>query len=179
MARAAATRKPQPQPPSPWADLAQLRAALAVEDFPSALLTRLGGLARSKLSRSYLDRAGLRWPEWRLLTLIARFSPMAYPVLVQQSTMDKGQISLTIRTLAARRWVTLDGTDAPPAGATRRSARTIAITAAGREVIEQVLPDARRAQAQLLARLSEDDRVALHRLLRLTLGALETLPDET
>jgi len=160
---------------SPWRSPGPTGDGLEIDEFPSFLLSRLGSLAKTKLMRLYLDDAGLSWPEWRLLTILTRFSPTSYPAIVQLSTMDKGQISLTLRTLVARGWVTWTEETTDKMQSRRRPPRVVTITAAGRDVVGSVLPHARRAQMRLLTQLPRDDRVELHRLLRKTLEALENM----
>ncbi|HVV94759.1 MAG TPA: MarR family winged helix-turn-helix transcriptional regulator [Hyphomicrobiales bacterium] len=165
-------RRPAP-PASPWDAPGENGAHLAVQDFPTFLLERVSSLARRKLTRRYLEKWRLSLPEWRVLNLVALSSPTSFTAIAQRSTMDKGQISLTLRTLAARGWI-----DMPPNGAGRRAARTVTVTAAGRAVIAEVLPDARRRQMRLLDRLSAPERRQLHALLRKTAAILEAFDED-
>lgn len=160
---------------SAWRNPGANGELLHVQNFPTFLLSRLDSLARSKLTRAYLERARLSMPEWRLLTLIATLSPTTYPDLAQISTMDKGQISMTLRTLVARGWIKWDGAAVNDGARRRRPVRVIAITARGRTEINKIMPDARKMQLRLLELLEEDDRVQLHGLLQKMLIALEAL----
>ena len=159
-----------------WANPGANGERLGIEDFPTFLISRMESLARAKLTRSYLDGAGISMPEWRVLTILTRFSPTTYPALVQRSTMDKGQISLTLRTLVARGWITW-GEAAANTGdlKMRRGSRIVAITSKGRAAIRKVMPDARRAQMRLLSLMPREDRVVLHAMLCKTLAALEQI----
>jgi len=160
---------------APWLHPGPDGDKLEMEDFPSFLLSRLGSLAKVKLTRHYLDDAGLSLPEWRLLTIMARFSPTTYSAIVQRSSMDKGQISLTLRMLVARGWATWTEEAAAKERPQGRVRCIVTITAAGRKVIDGILPDARRVQMRLLAQLPQHERVELYRLLRKTLTALEEM----
>ncbi len=161
---------------SPWADPGVDGGRLGIEDFPTFLISRVESLARAKLTRVYLEGAGISMPEWRVLTILTRFSPTTYPALVQRSTMDKGQISLTLRTLVARGWITWDEAAANTGKLKlRRGGRIVAITSKGRAAIRKVMPDARRAQMRLLSLLPREDRVVLHAMLCKTLAALEQI----
>jgi DNA-binding MarR family transcriptional regulator len=164
---------------NPWRALGDAREALAIQEFPSFLLSRVGNLAKLRLTGIYLERAGLRLPEWRLLTILAHFSPTTYGTLVRRSTMDKGQISLTLRTLIARQWASWAEADEGKANTARgRPARIIAITPQGRAMIRKILPDARRIQTELLAQFTADERARLYVLLRKTLAVLEAFGGE-
>ena len=158
------TRKIDPQP---WRAPGRAGERLAVADFPTFLLERVASLARRKLTKAYLDRAGLSMPEWRVLNIVARDSPTSFTAVAQLSTMDKAQISLTLRSLAARGWIAM-----PPNGSGRRAARAVTITPRGKSVIDKVLPDARRAQMLLLDRLSLPERRQFHALLRKCIAIL-------
>ena len=138
-----------------------------MQDFPSFLLERVASLARRKLTKQYLDRWQMSMPEWRVLVIVDHFSSTSFTAIVQLSTMDKAQISLTLRSLAGRGWIAM-----PPNRSGRRAARVVTITARGRGVIAKVLPDARRAQMRLLDRLSAQERERLHALLGKTLAIL-------
>lgn len=151
-------------PPSakiqPWRAPGRQGEKLAVQDFPTFLLERIASLARRKLTKEYLDRWSMSMPEWRALNIVAHSSPTSFTAIARLSTMDKAQISLTLRSLAARGWIAM-----PPNGSGRRAARTVTITARGAAIIAKILPDARRAQMRLLERLSVQERRQFHTLL--------------
>jgi DNA-binding MarR family transcriptional regulator len=155
---------------SPWDAPGEDGENLAVQEFPTFLLERVTSIARRKLTKRYLDQWHLSLPEWRVLNIVALDSSTSFTAIARRSTMDKGQISLTLRSLAARGWIAM-----PPNGAGRRAARIITITAAGRATLAKVLPDARRQQMRLLDRLSPPERRRLHALLRKAEAILGTL----
>jgi DNA-binding MarR family transcriptional regulator len=184
MAGSAASRKIVPYPAasagsavSPWRDPGPGGEHLEIEDFPTFLFSRLATLTKSKIVANYLDRAKLSLPEWRLLTFVAIFSPTSYPQLAQRMAMDKAQLSLTLRTLVARGWVTWAEASAKDRSQ-RRAARIVTITPRGRATIRKIMPDARRAQMKLLDRLPREDRVELHRLLQKAVSILDGLETE-
>jgi DNA-binding MarR family transcriptional regulator len=158
---------------SPWDAPGEEGENLAVQDFPTFLLERITSLARRKLTKRYLDRWHLSLPEWRVLNIVALDSPTSFTAIAQRSTMDKGQISLTLRSLTARGWIAM-----PPNGAGRRAARAVTITAAGQAIIAKVLPDARSQQTRLLERLSLSERRQLYALLGKMMTVLDALDAE-
>ncbi|MGH6989955.1 MAG: MarR family winged helix-turn-helix transcriptional regulator [Stellaceae bacterium] len=162
----------------PWQGLGPLGDGLDVVEFPTFLLERAASLARKKLTRSYLDRWRLGLPEWRLLNVVARLPVTSFAEIARVSTMDKAQISLTLRTLAARGWVAVGESGAVRSVGARRPARAITLTAQGRAMIRKVLPDARRAQMRVLDALDDDERDQLYRLLRKAVVILDSLEDE-
>jgi DNA-binding MarR family transcriptional regulator len=160
---------------SPWRELGRAGERLAVQEFPTFLFERIASLAKRKLTKQYLDRWGLSMPEWRLLNIVARLSPTNFGAIMQLSTMDKAQISLTLRSLAYREWIAIGNAEPGRGERARRPSRVVTITAAGRATIRKVLPDARRAQTRLLAQLTAEERVRLYALLRKTLDTLNGL----
>jgi DNA-binding MarR family transcriptional regulator len=136
-------------------------------------LERVASLARRKLTKHYLDRWQVSAPEWRVLNIVAHSSPTSFTAIAQRSTMDKAQISLTLRILAAHGWIAM-----PPNGSGRRAARAVTITAQGSATIARILPDARRMQMRLLDRLSQGERRQLLILLRKSVAILEALDAE-
>jgi DNA-binding MarR family transcriptional regulator len=168
-------RIPRTSPPAAkvqsWGAPGRHGEKLAVQDFPTFLLERVASLARRKLTKQYLDRWQISMPEWRVLNIVARDSPTSFTAIAQRSTMDKAQISLTLRSLAARGWIAM-----PPNGAGRRAARAVTITARGRGTLGKILPDARRAQMRLLERLSAEERRQFHALLGKILSILVEEP---
>ena len=153
---------------NPWRAPGRAGAKLAVPDFPTFLLERVASLARRKLTKRYLDRWHVSMPEWRVLNIVARNSPTSFTAVARLSTMDKAQISLTLRSLVARGWIAM-----APNGAGRRAARPVTITASGRTAIRKILPEARRTQMKLLDRLLPAERRQLHALLRKLIVILE------
>jgi DNA-binding MarR family transcriptional regulator len=151
----------------PWRAPGPHGEKLAVQDFPTFLLERVASLARRKLTKQYLDRWQMSMPEWRVLNLVAFDSPTSFGAIAQLSTIDKAQISLTLRSLGARGWIAM-----PPNGSGRRAARAVTITARGAAIIAKILPDARRAQMRLLERLSAQERQHFHTLLCKVLAIL-------
>lgn len=157
----------------PWRTPGRGGEKLMVPDFPTLLLERVSSLARRKLTKQYLDRWEVGVPEWRVLNIVAHSSPTSFTAITQLSTMDKAQISLTLRILAARGWIAM-----PPNGTGRRTPRTVTITAEGSATIARILPDARRMQMRLLDRLSPEERRQLYVLLRKSIAILESFDAE-
>ena len=60
-------------------------------------VSRLSNALRTNLTKAYLEDFELSLPEWRLLALVARFSPLRFSEVTARSGMDKGQVSRTLR----------------------------------------------------------------------------------
>ena len=87
---------------NPWLTLSSHGANLNIEDFLTFKITRLSNALRTNLTKRYLEEFDLSLPEWRLLALVTRFSPLRFSEVTARSSMDKGQVSRTLRTMTKR-----------------------------------------------------------------------------
>lgn len=147
----------------PWAPLSRNGANLNVEDFLTFRLTRLTNSLRNNLTKRYLEEFELSLPEWRLLALVTRFSPLRFSELTQRSHMDKGQVSRTLRVMTDRgltktRIIAQRGSRSAEALAAPVS---VAVTAKGTKLYKSIMPVAQRRQTQLLELMSPAERLAL------------------
>lgn len=147
----------------PWVPLSRNGANLNVEDFLTFRLTRLTNSLRTNLTKRYLEEFELSLPEWRLLALVTRFSPLRFSELTQRSHMDKGQVSRTLRVMTERgltktKVIAKRGSRSAEALAAPVS---VAVTAKGRALYKSVMPVAQRRQSQILELLSASERLAL------------------
>ncbi|RPH54456.1 MAG: MarR family transcriptional regulator [Lysobacterales bacterium] len=165
------TRQKKPPPrsssrsASPWVSLARTGANLNVEDFLTFRITRLSNALRTNLTKRYLEEFDLSLPEWRLLALIARFAPMRFSEVTTRSSMDKGQVSRTLRVMEKRGLTKLKVIRGSRAAEALAAPVMVSITPKGKTLYKAVLPVARRRQAEMLLTLSEGDRVALYATL--------------
>ena len=168
----------------PWLDVSRTGSNLNIEDFLTFRITRLSNALRANLTKKYLDEFDLSLPEWRLLALVARFAPMRFSEVTSRSSMDKGQVSRTLRAMEKRGMTRMKVIRTRGA----RSAEVLAapvmvsITAKGRALYRAVLPVARRRQAEMLLTLSSADRLGLYSTLDklfVTIGQVPTSNDET
>lgn len=155
---------------------------LNVEDFLTFRLTRLSNALRSNLTKPYLEQFELSLPEWRLLALVARFAPMRFSEVTTRSSMDKGQVSRTLRVMANRGLTKMKTIKDRGSRSTEALAAPVmvSITPKGTALYKAVLPVARRRQAQMLLTLTESDRIALYSIidkLFATLGNGEGVAD--
>jgi DNA-binding MarR family transcriptional regulator len=153
-----------------WADPGQQGGNLRVSEFPTFHLLRLASLAKGLAVRRYLTPAGLSVPEWRLLSTVAHFSPIAFTDIAAMTTMDKGQVSRTLRTAQTKGHVLTEllpaDRSSAESGAASGNRVVVSITAAGRELYEQVMPIAQRFQAGLIEMMDPQERRVMLDLLR-------------
>ncbi len=130
---------------------------LSIVQFPTFHLLRLASVARNSSLRNYLEPFGLTYPEWRMVTLLADFSPVAFGEITRKTMMDKGQVSRTLRTLEKRGLLTIDsGQDNRPTGIHARV--VVSMSALGRTLYEAVMPVACAHQAKLIGCLTIEER---------------------
>ncbi len=152
---------------NPWLSLSRNGASLHIEDFLTFRLTRLSNALRNNMTKPYLEEFELSLPEWRLLALVARFSPLRFSELTSRSSMDKGQVSRTLRVMTKRgltktKIISQRGSRSAEALAAPVS---VSVTAKGKALYNSVLPVAQRHQAQILQTLSESERTGLYKSL--------------
>jgi DNA-binding MarR family transcriptional regulator len=152
---------------SPWHSVSRAGSHLNVEDFLTFRLTRLSNSLRTNLTKRYLEEFELSLPEWRLLALVARFAPMRFSEVTVRSSMDKGQVSRTLRVMAKRGLTKMKTIKDRGSRSTEALAAPVmvSITAKGTSLYKAVLPVARRRQADILLTLSESERVALYSII--------------
>ena len=84
-----------------WVEPGPEGANLEINEFLTFQLLRLSSLAKVNASRVYLDPSGLSIPEWRLVATVASRSPVPFSDITAMTTMDKGQVSRTLRSAQA------------------------------------------------------------------------------
>jgi DNA-binding MarR family transcriptional regulator len=149
---------------SPWSSVSRSGSHLNTEDFLTFRLTRLSNALRTNLTKPYLEQFELSLPEWRLLALVARFAPMRFSEVTTRSSMDKGQVSRTLRVMANRGLTKMKTIKSAGSRSTEALAAPVmvSITPKGTALYKAVLPVARRRQADILLTLNDAERVALY-----------------
>jgi DNA-binding MarR family transcriptional regulator len=145
----------------PWLSISPSGANLNFEDFLTFRLTRLTNALRTNMTKRYLEEFELSLPEWRLLAMIARFAPMRFSEVTSRSSMDKGQVSRTLRVME-KRGLTKMKTIKGAASDALAAPVMVSITPKGSALYKSVLPAARRRQAEMLLSLSDGERLRLY-----------------
>ena len=150
----------------PWLDPGKSGEKLEIHDFPTFMILRLATVTKNSLSRRYLDPFGITMPEWRLLALLARFGTRLFSEVTAGSSMDKGQVSRTLKTIHRKGLVklhALQATDRPRSSAISPRIQVV-ISPKGRALFNRILPVARAHQAQLISMLTPEERTVFHRV---------------
>ena len=169
------TREPVPTPQEqnfdlpdscPWLDPGEKGEKLEIHDFPTFMILRLATATKNNLSRRYLDPFGISMPEWRLLALLARFGTRLFSEVTTGSSMDKGQVSRTLRAIHKKGLVKLNAlssTERPRSSAISPRIQVV-ISPKGRALFNRILPVARAHQNQIIGQLTPEERVVFHRV---------------
>jgi DNA-binding MarR family transcriptional regulator len=132
---------------------------LEISQFPTFHILRLAGVARNSSMRRYVEPFGLSYPEWRMLTLISNFTPIAFGEITAKTLMDKGQVSRTLRALERKGFVMVDsGADRKTGVGGVNSRVVVSITPVGKSLYDTILPVARAHQAQVIDQLTLEER---------------------
>ena len=164
----------------PWLDPGPEGENLSVEDFPTFILLRLANAAKVHLTRRYLDQFEMSLPEWRLLALVARYSPLPFGEVALRSSMDKGQVSRTLQIIRRRGLVRINAVNAGKRLRKGSAAPRIEVfvTPKGRALCQKIVPVARKHQMRLLALLSLKERQTFYTVARRMMEQMPQLPDD-
>jgi DNA-binding MarR family transcriptional regulator len=132
---------------------------LDLERFVPFRLNRLAAEVSRALARVYGERFGIDIPEWRIIATLGDRGRARAQDVALSTRMHKSMVSRAVARLIELGWV------ARTAGAKDRREAPLALTAAGHEVYEQLVPIVLEYQDRLLAGLTESERHTLERLL--------------
>lgn len=162
--------------PCPWKDLDEAGTGLSVDDFLTTVVVRAANVVRRTITGQYAARFGLTISQWRLLSVLAHAKEMTFPDLVVAAVADKAQVSRTLRLMEERGLVAMKKEGSNP----RWQVIRCRLTPEGMALYRKAMPVARRAQAEMIRKLSPADRVATYRALNLLrqLGEAEAGEEE-
>lgn len=130
-------------------------ASLDLEKFLPYRLNRLAEAVSRDFQTIYRTRYGLTRPEWRLLASLGQHGTMTATEIGRDSAMHKTKVSRAVSTLEERRWLKRE-TDLED-----RRVERLALTPAGAKAYAELVPLARRFEADLLRLLEPAEREAL------------------
>jgi DNA-binding MarR family transcriptional regulator len=132
---------------------------LKLEEFLPYRLNVCSSLVTQALSRIYAERYRMGVPEWRVLVTLGELGPMTAKAVGLHSHMHKTKVSRAVALLERRKLVS------------RRVNRAdlreafLSLTAAGRDVYNELAPAALAFVRQLLETVDPAERAALDRVL--------------
>lgn len=133
-------------------------AILDLERFVPYQLSVLSNVVSQEIAQAY-EGFGLAVTEWRVIAVLGRFPGLSAAGVAERSAMDKVAVSRAVARLLERGLLHREthGDDR------RRS--VLELSEAGRKVHAEVAPLALAYERELLAPLSEDERVQFARML--------------
>lgn len=159
------------RPPRPAAR--KRRGAWHLSDFFPYHLSFTAELLSAQLARLVHAQAGLTMPEWRVMTVIGSFAPLAAKKVAAHTSMNKVAVSRAIARLQASGYVAREPDDAD-----NRLLR-LELTATGRKTFLAVTASATAWSEAVTAALSEEELRTMKRLLaRLRTAARSMEPGE-
>ncbi|HKT27005.1 MarR family winged helix-turn-helix transcriptional regulator [Dyella sp.] len=134
-------------------------APLELERFLPYQLSILSNTVSQGIANDYQRRYDLSMTEWRVMAVLARFHGLSAREVAERTAMDKVAVSRALAGLveAGRVHRETHGNDK------RRS--VLSLTEAGWHIHDDVAPMARAHERELLARLDENERQWLARIL--------------
>jgi hypothetical protein len=158
------------KPPAPGT--AKHAGAFDLETFLPYELSVVTNRISRAFTRRYAESFGLTIPEWRVMAIVGAFAPLSSNAVCERAAMDKAKVSRAVTSLVEKGYLKR----ARHAEDGRLVA--LALTPAGQSVHQGIVPLAREVETQLVAVLSEAERVSLRRILRkLDTRVRELAPD--
>jgi DNA-binding MarR family transcriptional regulator len=147
---------------------------LELDHFLPYRLSVLSNIVSTAISGAYEKRFGLSIPGWRVMAVLAMTPDLSAAEVAQRTAMDKVAVSRAVASLLEQRRIVRK-----TARADRRRS-LLRLSEAGRRVYAQVVPMALAYERDLLAPLTQKDREAVDRAVRILLGrATEIGPAHT
>jgi DNA-binding MarR family transcriptional regulator len=137
---------------------------LHLDKFLPYRLSVLSNTVSSAIAAAYFMNFGLSIPEWRVMAVLAANPGLSAAEVTARTAMDKVAVSRAVSALLAvgrlrRNTVAAD-----------RRRTHLNLTTSGVRVYARVVPMALEYERNLVASLSQRDRVTLDRILRVLLG---------
>jgi len=134
-------------------------APLKLEQFLPYRLNVVSSLVSQALSRVYAQRYGIGVPEWRVLVTLGQYQMMTAKAIGAHTHMHKTKVSRAVAILEKRRLL-----GRRPNREDKREA-FLSLTAAGRNIYEELAPHALDFAKRLTEILTSADREAFNRAL--------------
>jgi DNA-binding MarR family transcriptional regulator len=135
------------------------RRRLVLEHFVPYRLSVLTNIVSAAIAGAYAKRFGLSIPEWRVIAVLGLEPGLSAAQVAERTAMDKVAVSRAVSTLLKSRRV------ARAFANSDRRRSVLKLTRSGESVYWRVVPFARRYERDLLADLSDAERLRLDRLL--------------
>ncbi len=135
------------------------KSELKLSEFLPYQLSVTSNAVSDLIARSYRGRFGLKIPEWRLMAILGEHASMTQREMVTAAAMDKVMVNRASTALAQRGLIER----APNAADGRSHHLMLSIT--GRELYEQIVPQALAIRDELIQFLAADEIQILEQIL--------------
>lgn len=135
------------------------KSKLILAEFLPYQLSITSNAVSDLIARSYYGRFGLKIPEWRLMAILGEHSSLTQREMVAATAMDKVTVNRASAALTQRGLI-----ERAPNEADGRS-HHLALTVTGRELYEQIVPEALAIRDELISVLEQGELVQLERIL--------------
>jgi DNA-binding MarR family transcriptional regulator len=132
---------------------------LDLDSFMPYRLSVLTNRVSNAIARSYSERFDLSVAEWRVMAVLGQAPGLSAGEVARRTEMDKVQVSRAVTNLVRRRRVQKQS-DSTDGRVTR-----LALTARGRAIYDEIVPEALALEQQLLAALAPRERATFDRLI--------------
>jgi DNA-binding MarR family transcriptional regulator len=133
---------------------------LTLDTFLPYRLSYTSNLVSERIARSYRALFGLTIPEWRVVAVLGEVQGISQQDICTKTRMDKVTVSRAAIALRQRGLIA----DAPHPADGR--ARSLSLTAAGRELYDRIVPKALELERAIFGQLSAAQVQAFERTLR-------------
>jgi len=134
-------------------------APLELERFLPYRLSILSNTISQGIADDYQKRYDLSVTEWRVMAVLARFDGLSAREVAERTAMDKVAVSRALARLVEAGRVNRETHN----GDKRRS--VLGLSEAGWKLHDEVAPTARAREREVLAKLDQEERVWLERIL--------------
>ena len=150
---------PIPRKPSRITAASPDHAPLELERFVPYRLSILSNTVSQRIAEDYQRRFNLTMTEWRVMAVLARFNDLSAREVADRTAMDKVAVSRALARLVEAARVSRSTHIADK----RRS--VLGLTDVGWALHEKIAPMARARERELLARLTDEERAWLMRIM--------------
>ena len=131
-----------------------------LQDFVPYLLNQAADATSRGFETYYKSRYGMLRTEWRVVFHLGRYGKLTAKELCTRARIHKTKVSRAVRALETKRY--LERRERPD----DRRHETLSLTPAGTRVFDDLVREARRFDAGLLADFSASERAQIRQVLR-------------
>jgi DNA-binding MarR family transcriptional regulator len=135
------------------------RRRLSLSEFLPYRLSALAETVSRAFAQRYEQRFGITIPEWRVMAVLGEQSPQSTREVIERTRMDRVRVSRAVIRLDEKGLV---GRAPMPQD---QRAHSLHLTRRGEATYREIVPLARRLQAELMQSLQEEELYALEQAL--------------